>query len=159
MLKRYPYILLKKTNVATNSYDISLDRFLIKYSDMVIDPKLEANYEIIEIPDEGYELKKGEFHLGSSVETIGSDYYVPLVHAKSDIARLGLFIHVTANLIDVGSKGNITFQLYPVNNLKIYPNMEIAQISFWKPYGHIDLYNGKYQNSKGPQVSKIYRDF
>lgn len=147
------------SNVSTNSYDITLDNYLIKYTEKVIDPRKESNYEIIEIPDEGYILKKGEFFLGSSKEIIGSDYFVPLIHAKSGVARLGLFVHITADLIDIGYKGNITFQLYSVNDLKIYKDMKVGQVSFWKCFGDIELYNGKYKDGKGAQVSKTFKDF
>ncbi len=147
------------THISTNSYDICLSDTLIRYTDEIIDPKKPSNYEQIKIPNEGMILKRNNFYLGSSVEIIGSNNYVPIVHAKSGIARLGLFVHVTADLIDIGSVGNITFQLFPVNSIKVYPNMKIGQITFWKPTGKIKLYNGKYQNSSGPSVSKTYLDF
>ena len=115
-------------NLSTNSYDITLDNHIVKYKEKVIDPKKESNYEIIEIPEEGYVLQKGDFVLGSSKEVIGSDCYVPLIHAKSGIARLGLFVHVTADLIDIGYKGNITFQLYSVNRLKIYKTGRLMNV-------------------------------
>ena len=60
------------------------------YTDEVLDPKKEPHTKEFEIPDEGYEMKRGEFLLGCSNEFVGSDFYVPIVHAKSSIARLGL---------------------------------------------------------------------
>jgi len=97
--------------------------------------------------------------LGHSSEIIGSKKFVPIIHAKSSIARLGLFVHVTADLIDIGSIGNITFQLYATLPIKIYPNMLIGQVSFWVPKGKINLYKGKYKNSVGPKASEIHKDF
>jgi dCTP deaminase len=145
--------------VTTNSYDLTLGNTLIRYTCDVIDPKCEAPYEEIIIPEEGLVLQSGEFVLGHSNERIGSDFYVPLIHGKSGTARMGLFVHVTADLIDIGSHGVSTFQLFATLPVKLYPNMLIAQVSFWVPFGDIVLYKGKYQNSKGPRPSMTYKDF
>lgn len=141
-----------------NSFDISLGHTLLKYTHLPIDPRVETTVEEIEIPPEGLTLNRGEFVLGSSQETIGSQHFVPLIHAKSSIARAGLFVHVTADLIDIGSIGTITFQLYPTLPLKVFPGMLIGQVSFWRPLGEIELYKGKYQNSSGPKKSMIFMD-
>ncbi len=148
----------KSSHLTTNSYDLCVGDKLIKYTSDVLDPRKKNDYKYIEIPDEGLILEKGSFHLGSSVEIVGSDNYVPIIHAKSGIARLGLFVHVTADLIDIGYCGNITFQFYATLPFRIYKNMKVAQVTFWVPTGEINLYNGKYQNSNGPQVSKSYQD-
>jgi dCTP deaminase len=108
---------------------------------------------------EGFVVNKGDFCLAASVEVVGSYNYVPIIHAKSGIARLGLFIHCSTGLFDIGSIGNVTFQLYSTLPVRIYPGMLIGQVTFWKPKGSIDLYKGKYQGSLGPQPSKIYKDF
>lgn len=145
--------------LATNSYDLRLGTKYLVYHDAVIDPKRKASYDLLTIPSEGLHLSPGDFILGESVEIIGSDHYVPLIHAKSGTARSGLFVHVTADLIDIGSKGKTTFQLYATLPVILYPNMLIAQVSFWVPEGEIQLYEGKYQHSQGPQASKTYLDF
>lgn len=146
-------------NVTTNSYDLTLGDTVIRYVCDVIDPKCVTPYEEIIIPEEGLVLQSGDFVLGHSNERIGSDFYVPLIHGKSGTARMGLFVHVTADLIDIGSHGVSTFQLYATLPVRLYPNMPIAQVSFWVPFGDIVLYKGKYQNSKGPQPSLTYKDF
>ncbi|WP_419241771.1 dCTP deaminase [Cardinium endosymbiont of Nabis limbatus] len=146
-------------NITTNSYDLTLGKKFLRYTNAVIDPKKENPYEIFEIEEDGMVLNQGEFLLGHSVEEIGSDYYVPIIHARSSIARLGLFVHVTADLIDIGSHGNVTFQLYSTLQVRIYPWMRIGQVSFWKPKGDIKLYDGQYQESKGPIGSKFFKDF
>ena len=145
--------------VTTNSYDLTLGDKLVMYTDEVLDPKKEPHTRTFEIPDEGYEMKRGEFLLGCSNEFVGSDFYVPIVHAKSSIARLGLFIHITSGLFDIGCKCNVTFHLYATMPVRLYKNMPIAQITFWKTAGEIRLYHGKYQNDKGPVASRIYKDF
>ncbi len=134
------------------------EEYLI-YTDKILDPTKENKYKIKKIPKKGLLLKKGDFILGHSKEVIGSKKFVPLIHAKSGIARLGLFVHITADLIDIGSVGNTTFQLYATKNIKIYPGMLIGQVSFWVTKGKIILYRGKYQNSLGPKASKVHKDF
>ena len=37
--------------------------------------------------------------------------------------------------------------------------MKIGQVMFWKVFGDIMLYNGKYQNSIEPRESEVWRDF
>jgi dCTP deaminase len=146
-------------HITTNSYDLTLGNRFLKYKGLVIDPKEENPYEIYEVGQEGILLNQGDFILGHSAEEIGSDHYVPIIHAKSSIARLGLFVHVTADLIDIGSHGNVTFQLYSTLPIRIYPGMLIGQVSFWKPKGEIKLYHGKYQGSVGPRASEVHKDF
>ncbi|MEU6207618.1 dCTP deaminase [Micromonospora musae] len=142
----------------TNSYDLKLGRRLLRYTESTLDPRRENSYEMLEIPDEGFRLDAGEFVLGETAEMLGSEHYVPLIHAKSGTARLGLFVHVTADLIDIGSYGKSTLQLFATLPVTIYPGMLIAQVTFWKPLGEIELYAGKYAGSTGPMPSLSYRD-
>ncbi len=141
-----------------NSIDLRLGGILLRYVDSVIDPRVEAAVEELHIPTDGLLLEPYSFHLGSSLETIGSTEFVPMVHAKSSTARAGLFVHVTADLIDIGSVGNITFQLFSTLPLRIFAGMRIAQVTFWQPRGEIILYDGKYQGSQGPRKSMIFND-
>lgn len=141
-----------------NSIDITLSNKLLRYTQPIIDPRLDLEVEEITIPNGGMILDAQSFWLGASVERVGSQKFVPLVHAKSSIARAGLFVHITADLIDIGSIGTITFQLHPIISIKVFPGMQIGQMTFWRPYGEIVLYNGKYQNSNGPQKSMIFKD-
>lgn len=149
----------EESKITTNSYDLDLGNIIIRYKTNLIDPRERSPYEEIEIPENGLTLNQGEFVLGHSKEQIGSDFYVPLIHGKSGTARMGLFVHVTADLIDIGSYGVTTFQLYATLPVRLYPGMSIAQVSFWVPYGDIVLYDGKYQNSTGPRPSMGYKDF
>lgn len=145
--------------VTTNSYDLCLASKLIRYTSSILDPKIEQPFEEIEIPKKGLKMNAGEFRLASSTEVVGSNHYVPIIHAKSSLARMGLFVHCTADLVDIGSIGNLTFQLFATLPIILYPEMIIGQVSFWLPVGEITLYKGKYQNSSGPQISQSWKDF
>lgn len=143
----------------TNSYDLSLGSKLLSYADGLIDPRVQPHVVEYSIPESGFVLNKGDFYLSETLETIGSDYFVPIIHGKSGTARRGLFVHVTADLIDIGWHGKSTLQLYATLPTKIYKYELIAQVSFWIPNGEITLYNGKYMNSDKPMASKAYLDY
>jgi dCTP deaminase len=145
-------------HVNPNSIDLTLDSVILRYCNSVIDPMVEQEVEEEKIPDSGLVLEPLSFCLGSSREVVGSTQFVPMVHAKSSTARAGLFVHITADLIDIGSIGTITFQLFSTLPLRVYPGMRLAQMTFWKPKGDIVLYDGKYQGSVGPMKTMTFRD-
>lgn len=142
-----------------NSYNFHLSSSLLIYTNSVIDSKIEQPTKEIKIPDDGIILAPGELYLGSTQEIMGSDYYAPFIYGRSSIGRLGLFINITAPLGDIGFAGRWTLQLSAIRPVKVYIGMRIGQIFFLKPFGKIELYNGKYQNSKGPRKSEVYKDF
>ncbi len=142
-----------------NSYNFRLGATLKYYINDVLDPKVKQEVKTVSLPDEGYILSPGRIYLGHTFEVMGSDHYVPIIKGRSSSARLGLFIHVTADLIDIGSHNQWTLQLYAVQPIKIYPGMLIGQVTFWQVIGEIEKYSGKYQGSLGPCESKIYEDF
>jgi dCTP deaminase len=145
--------------VSPNSYDFLLGPALKCYRRYILDCKREN--ETIEIPFgvNGVVLQPNRIYLGHTVETMGSDYYVPIIRGRSSTARLGLFIHLTADIIDIGSHNQWTLQLHAVQPVRVFPLMRIGQVTFWKPFGVIDLYRGKYQGSRGPWGSQIHKDF
>lgn len=145
------------SKVNANSYTVTLGTKLLHYTGEVVDTAVKNPVEEIVIPKEGYVLEKGKFYVGHIAEYIGSDYYVPILHGISEIAKMGLFVHVTANLIDIGNHCNFSLQLVPTENIKVYPGMNIAQISFWKVCGKVRLYKGKYKGVKGPASSQSFK--
>lgn len=147
------------SQVNPNSYDLRLSTRLLVYRDQELDVAHPNPVEEIGIGPEGVVLQPDRIYLGASVENVGSDHFVPIVRAKSSIARLGLFIHVTADLIDIGSHGPTTFQLHAVHPLRVYAHMRIAQVTYWVPQGRIKLYEGKYSTPHAPMASQAYRDF
>jgi dCTP deaminase len=144
--------------LTTNSYDLRLGCSLLSYTGSILDPRANNPYETIILDDAGWDMKPGDFLLGATMERIGSDHFVPIIHARSGTARLGLFVHVTADLIDLGSYGCSTLQLHATLPVRLYPVMPIAQVSFWVPTGEITLYNGKYTRSRGPVPSLAHLD-
>ena len=142
-----------------NSYDFRLGDCLKTYKNKVLDTSKHNQTVTIEIPCSGFVLKPDTLYLGHTLEKIGSNFYVPIIKGKSSIGRIGLFIYITANLIDIGFCGQFTLMMHAVQPVKIYPNMRIGQVTFWKVEGDIDLYHGKYQGSQGSKESQSYKDF
>lgn len=148
-----------KEQINPNSYDFRLGNILKVYKNKVLDPKIKQEVEEIPIPENGIVLLPDRIYLGHTVETMGSPKYVPIIRAKSSVARMGIFVHVTADLIDIGSINQWTLQIHAVQPVKVFANMLIGQVTFWAVKGKINLYQGKYQGSKGAMESQIYRDF
>ncbi|MDR3151416.1 MAG: dCTP deaminase [Holosporaceae bacterium] len=142
-----------------NSYNFTLGNRLMVYNDHVLDVKKNNPVREIVIPDEGITLASGIVYLACTREIIGSDYFSPIIRGRSSIGRLGLFINITADLIDIGSVSQLTLQLNAVQPVTIYAGMQIGQVTFWAPLGEIKKYDGKYKGSKGPIPSKMYMDF
>jgi dCTP deaminase len=145
--------------VNPNSYNFRLGKMLKFYRELIIDPKKENRTEIVEIPAEGIILEPSRLYLGHTEEIMGSNHFVPIIRGRSSIGRIGLFVHITSDLIDIGSINQWTLQMHCVQPVRIYAGMLIGQVTFWKVEGEINLYNGKYQGSRGPISSQIYRDF
>lgn len=146
-------------HITPTSYDLTLGDTLLLYQGGVIDTAKPPPTCVVEIPEDGYKLEVGQFVLGHSVEEIGSDHYAALIHARSGIARLGLFVHVTSDLIQTGSFGQINFQFYATMPMILKRGMRIGQITFWQPKGDIQLYRGKYQGQRGVRGSDLYQEF
>ncbi|MEV4383269.1 hypothetical protein [Streptosporangium sp. NPDC049644] len=145
--------------VNPNSYNFRLGTALKVYTDEMLDVRRPNPVKELAIPEAGLVLEPDRIYLGSTVEIMGSDHYVPIIRARSGVARLGLFVHVTADLIDIGSINQWTLQLHAVQPVRVYPGLLIGQVTFWVPQGDVTLYAGKYQGTRGPQESQIHRDF
>ena len=83
-----------------------------------------------------------------------------MLEGRSSTGRLGLFIHVTAGFGDIGFAGYWTLEIFCVQPVCIYPNVEICQIYYHDIHGEYDTYaSGKYQNSRTVLPSLLYKDF
>ncbi len=143
-----------------NSYNLRLHNELVVYQNNVLDMKKKNESSTILIPADGLELSPGKLYLGRTVEHTRTDNLVPLIEGRSSIARLGLFIHITAGFGDVGFKGYWTLEIFCVQPIKIYPDIEICQIFYHTIEGDFDRYaSGKYQNNRGIQTSLLYTEF
>ncbi len=141
-----------------NSYNLRLHHELIVYQDNLLDMKKSNATEKIIIPEEGLILKPGVLYLGRTVETTRAVGLVPKLEGRSSIARLGIMVHLTAGLGNVGSEGFWTLEISCVQPVKIYPNVGVCQIYFHELKGDYENYtNGKYHN-QDIQPSMLYKE-
>ena len=152
----FPFV---QENINPNSYNYSLGDYLEVYEDEILDPKVEMKTQKIHIPDDGIILYPNKLYLGYTMERFGSDVYVPCITGRSSTGRIGLFVQITSDLVDIGFHGNLTLQLHATQPVKVYKGMKIGQVTFWKIFGDVELYHGKYQGSVGPNKTQIYKDF
>ena len=149
-----------ESRINPNSYNLSLANELLVYKDNQLDMKKSNTTEKIIIPEEGIVLQPNKLYLGRTNEFTKTDKYVPMLEGRSSTGRLGLFVHVTAGFGDIGFAGYWTLEIFCVQPIRIYPNVEICQIYYHDIHGEYDLYeSGKYQNNQGIQPSLMYKDF
>lgn len=143
-----------------NSYNLRLSNELLVYSCDTLDMKKNNPTEHLTIPENGLLLEANKLYLGRTVEYTKTDGFVPMLEGRSSIGRLGLFIHVTAGFGDVGFSGYWTLEMFCIQPIVIYPNVEICQIYYHTIQGDYKKYSsGKYQNNNGVQPSLLYTEF
>jgi dCTP deaminase len=149
-----------ESKINPNSYNLSLHNELLIYDNDILDMKKPNSTQKIIIPDQGLLLEPNKLYLGRTKEFTKTERYVPMLEGRSSTGRLGLFIHVTAGFGDIGFAGYWTLEIFCVQPIIIYPDVEICQIYYHTISGEYDLYkNGKYQNNTGIQASLLYKDF
>lgn len=122
---------------------------------------MHKNNETIEfeIPKEGFVLQPGVLYIGRTKERTFTDKYIPMINGRSSGGRLGISIHICAGFGDIGFDGTWTLEITCVEPVRIYPDSEIAQVCFFKPYGKVkDLYRGRYFRQEKATASRFYRN-
>lgn len=159
------------------SYDMRLGTFFRTYEGTYdsrkspVDPKSPLRRtSMTQCPEDGFiELPARRFCLASTIErvTLPAEI-VARVEGKSSLARMGLFVHVTAGFIDPGFSGHITLELFNGNHLGVilYPGMLICQLSFERmhsaaerPYGHGAIGSKYGGDEPGPVESMYHRNY
>lgn len=158
-----------KMQLGPNSYDVRLAPTLAVYEKFPLRMDAENPTRQIIIPENGLELLPGELYLGSTIETATSHKYVPFLDGRSSSGRLGINIHVTAGVGDVGWGGVPSALTYPRWTLEVtvakpvvvFPGRRIGQVYFIVP-DHVpdqhELYHGKYNNQREAQPSLMFLD-
>lgn len=147
-----------KRNVNPNSYNYHLSDHLYEINQkQILDPTKKTKTKRINFTHKGYTLRPGRVYLGSTLEIIGSDYFVPSLIGRSSLGRLGLFLQITADLGHLGTCHAWTLELTVVQPLRIYPHMKIGQVTFWSIKGEKQLkYKNGYDSYSIPHISKSY---
>ena len=146
--------------VNPNSYNLKLHNELVVYDSNILDMKKDNTGTKMIIPEEGLLLESNKLYLGRTVEYTETHNLIPMLEGRSSVGRLGLFVHVTAGFGDVGFKGYWTLEIFCVQPIKIYPNIEICHIFYHSIDGDYTSYEGgKYQANQDIQTSMLHKDF
>ena len=145
-------------HLGPNSYDFRLGNRCRTYKRRTLDASAPNPSFLLVVPATGMLLSPHKLYLFNTEEVMGSEKYVPIIRGRSSVGRLGLFIDITADLIDLGSINQWTLQLHCVQPVRIYPGMLIGQVTFWRTFGRRTFYNGKYQKLQSPVASLSYQD-
>jgi dCTP deaminase len=97
-------------------------------------------------------LRPGRVYLGSTREYTESHGLAPKLEGRSSVARLGLFVHVTAGFGDDGFNGHWTLELVATQPIIVRPGMKIAQICYTTLIGERRPYCGRYQQQPAEPV-------
>jgi dCTP deaminase len=108
-----------------NSYNLRLHDELIVYEEIVLDMQRPARFRRYSIPPEGFVLNPNQLYLGRTIERTETHNLVPMLEGRSSIGRLGLFVHVTAGIGDIGFCGHWTLEMFAIRPVRIYPGVPI----------------------------------
>ena len=135
-------------SLGPNSYDIHLGRFMITYTDRILDVKERNNVEEITIPPEGYLLQPSTIYLGVSEEYIETNRHVPILKGISSVARLGINVNASSGIGSVGHNNTWTMEISVIQPVRVYHGMPVAQLIFFEVMGEIDRSYHKMKNAK-----------
>jgi dCTP deaminase len=151
-----------ENQVGPNSYNLKLHNKLVLYNDFTLDMKKNNLASEVTIDNKGFLLKPGKLYLGRTVERAGSDHFIPMIEGRSSIGRLGMSVHATAGMGQLGFIGYWTLEISVIQPLIIYPFVEVCQISFCEYKGVSRLYgedgDSKYNDNLGTQTSGLWKE-
>lgn len=149
-----------RRNLGPNSYNLTLNRDLLVYTEDILDMKKDNSYRRFTIPEEGFVLHPNRLYLGRTNEYTMTKGFVPMLEGRSSIGRLGLFVHVTAGFGDVGFEGFWTLEIHCIEPIRIYADVPICQIYYHTLLGEYEPYSSKkYHRNSDVQTSRLYMDF
>ena len=103
-----------------------------------------------QLPTDGAVLVPGKVYLFNTLELIGSSTYTMSLNGLLATGRLGLFVHISADLGHTGAAHKWTLELTAVQPVRVYPGMLIGQVAFFRPAGEILKYRGLYSTHSKP---------
>lgn len=132
----------------------------VRIPTFVKEPKRGNNSELFVLPAHTFMLSYVQQHIWVP------NHMTAFLHGRSSLARFGLFIHVTAGLLDAGWDGCATLELFNASSypIRLWQGMSIATVTFHPmttpaaiPYGH-PLRKSKYQGDESVQVSRYHHE-
>lgn len=142
-----------------NSYNLSLHDELLVYEEVVLDSASPNRFRRIEIPTDGITLQPNILYLGRTIERTRTVNVVPMLHPRSSLSRLGLILNPGGSIGQAGYHGTWTLEMHCVQPVRIYPGLQVCQISYHQLIGEYEsCESDKYQNSIDIQPSLMHRE-
>ena len=138
----------REDSLGPNSYDIHLGRFMITYTDRILDAKERNNVEEITIPPEGFLLQPSTVYLGVSEEYFETLCHVPVLKGISSVTRLGISVNASSGIGSIGHRNTWTMEITVIQPVRVYHGMPLAQLIFFEVAGEIDLAYQKVKTAK-----------
>lgn len=142
------------------SYDVHLGDRLLSYATnpgQPIDPLRPPPAADVPLGEGGrWLLLPGKVYLGVTREYTETFGLVPMLHGRSSVGRLGLFVHVTAGVGDPGFCGTWTLELVATQPVLVKPGMKIGQLAYHQTTGETQNYAGRYQGQNGVPVASRF---
>lgn len=114
---------------------------------------------------EGIPILPGQFILGHTLEYIKLPRHVAAqIEGRSSFARLGIQVHMTANLVEAGFEGCLTLEIRNSgpSTVVLYPGMRFAQIRLFRISGYTNTEysrpGNKYHGQLGQNRTKQFAD-
>lgn len=151
--------------LGSNSYDVTLGKWLGIYARSVLDAKIHNEIGYVEITKDGYLLLPNTLYLGVTEEYTETHEHVPFIEGKSSTGRLGINIHATAGKGDVGFCGHWTLEISVIHPVRVYAGMPIGQLIYFAIDGEVGVKynkkeNAKYRNQHDmPVESMMFKNF
>ena len=134
--------------LGSNSYDLHLGKHLGCYKDRVLDAKANNKLELFEIPLDGYVLNPGILYLAVTEEYTETHKHIPFIKSKVSANRLGIIIHSTSGIGDIGFCNTWTLEISCIHPVRIYRGMPIGQLIYHCIDGEVEQLYNKKQNAK-----------
>jgi dCTP deaminase len=148
----YPF---DRIYLKSNSYTFHLGSLIKEAPQGVIDPKERFSWTEDTIPEEGRLLKPAQLYLCHTLETLGSRSFITSLTGYPPVAKLGLYIQVSADLAQLGPAHCWTLEIMVIQPLRIYAGMAIGRVSFWMPEGEKFFYEGLYAKVSTPLEAQL----
>lgn len=151
-----------------NSYDCTLGKNLLVYTNAKLDAKKDNPCTHLVIPEDGYELQPGIVYLAVTEQYTETHEAVPFIEGRSSVGRLGIQGHCTAGRGGISFTGHWTLEIIVTQPVRVYAGMPTAQLIYFKASGVPKeaynkkvsaKYNGQYSDNPMPMSSKFFKNF
>lgn len=146
--------------IGENYIFVTLGDTLKVYDIPLLDVKNQNESRTIVIPKEGLLFEPNKLYLGRTNEYTKTYGFVPLLSGLTELATLGIEIHITAGFGDNGFEGTWTLEIICANPTILYSNMPIGRLYYYPLIGDPSIeYKGKYLGQIDPTESRIEREY